>query len=51
MNLCYIGLTNPNLDDDSLNKVLNLTPPNSIILLEGRKNKNINKPKKLIYIN
>ena len=34
LNLCYLNLSNSEIDDDSLNRLLADAPPNSIILLE-----------------
>lgn len=34
MGLCYLNLSGNMIDDDGLNRALNQTPANSIILLE-----------------
>jgi chaperone BCS1 len=34
LNICYLNLSGGNIDDDGLNRALNDTPANSIILLE-----------------
>jgi chaperone BCS1 len=34
LNICYLNLSGGDLDDDSVNNLLNEAPPSSIILLE-----------------
>lgn len=34
MNVCYLNLSGNKLDDDDLNRQLNVVPKNSIVLLE-----------------